>query len=146
MFHVVWYRRCRWRFESLADQHKWEHTQTISGKKLAELPDVFPACLFLVFVCLELLSVLTLSSCHSHFCLLFSCFSITVTITNRLLCFSLADVAVPQQDGSRFCLCGLLVPYCYCRSFNRQQVREAQKGEFHLMSPPPPCEFCSRNF
>lgn len=32
LFCLVWYRGCRRRFESLADQHQWERTQTISGK------------------------------------------------------------------------------------------------------------------
>lgn len=112
MFRVVRYRRCWWRFESLADQHKWKCTQTVPGKK---------------HVCLNPLSVLTLSSCYYHFCLFLSCVSFTVTITNRLLCFSLPDVAVPQQDSSWLCLCGLLLPHCHCRSFNRQQVQETLK-------------------
>lgn len=32
LFCLVWYRGCRRRFESLADQHQWERTQTVSGK------------------------------------------------------------------------------------------------------------------
>lgn len=135
MFCVVWYRRCWWWFESLADQHKWERTQTISGKKPTEPPFLFPARLFSVFICLDLLCILALSSCHFHFCPLFACFSITVTVTNRLLCFSLPDVAVPQQDSSRLCLRGLLLPHCHCGSFYRQQVPETWKENF--VSGPP---------
>lgn len=28
---LVWYCRCRWRIKSLANQHQWEHTQTVPG-------------------------------------------------------------------------------------------------------------------
>ena len=119
MFSVVRYRRLRWRFEPLADQHERERTQTISGKKLRGPQVCFKFCLSrLCLVSSRPLPVILV------FCLLFSCVSVTVTITNRLLCFSVPDFAVPQQDSSRLCLCGLLVPHRHCGAFNRQQVRE----------------------
>ena len=51
MFCVVWYCRCWWRFESLADQHNWECTQTFPGKKLKSrlISYLLKACLFVIF-------------------------------------------------------------------------------------------------
>ncbi len=106
----------------------------------SELPFLFPTCLFLV------LSVYTivLSSRCLPVTLIFvyssAAFSITVTITNRLLCFFLPDVAVPQQDSSRLCLRGLLLPHCHCGSFNRQQVQETWRENLvysHFQKLPP---------
>lgn len=49
--------------------------------------------------------------------------SIPVTVPQSLPALSLADAAVPQQDGSRLCLRGLLFSHCDCGSVHRQQVR-----------------------
>lgn len=87
LFCLVWYRGCRRRFESLADEHQWERTQTVSGKgvtlHLCRQFAFFPLFIF----CQALLSVLVLPCCHCHFCLLLPCSFITVTAANRLLCF-----------------------------------------------------------
>lgn len=117
MCFTVWYRRCWRSAESLADQHKREHTQTVPGKRPAEAPRVFPANLILF-----LSPALLVSSRLLPVISVFVCFSITVTVAKSVLALTLADVAVPQQDSSWLCLRGLLVSHCYCRSVHRQQV------------------------
>lgn len=105
---TVWHCWCRWSVESLADQHKWEHTQTVPGKHPAEGLRLFPAVLVLI-----LSQTLIVSSCFLPVVSILVFSSITVTV---------ADVAVPQQDSSWLCLRGLLLAHCYCGTINRQQV------------------------
>lgn len=114
---IVWHRWCWWSVESLADQHKWEHTQTVPGKHPAEVPQVSPAVSFL-FLSQTFLASSRLLPVLS----IFVCFSITVTVAKSLPTLTLADVAVPQQDSSWLCLRGLLLAHCHCGSIDRQQV------------------------
>lgn len=115
---IVWHCWCWWSVESLADQHKWEHTQTVPGKHPAEVPQVSPAVLVLF-----LPQTLLVSSRLPPVVSIFVCFSITATVAKSLPALTLADVAVPQQDSSWLCLRGLLLAHCHCGSIDRQQVR-----------------------
>lgn len=116
---IVWHRWCWWSLESLADQHKREHSQTVPGEHPAQVPQVSPAvfrfcfCPRTLLVSSRLLPVVSVCVCSS----------ITVTLAKSLPALTPADVAVPQQDGSWLCVRGLLLAHRHCRSIHRQQVR-----------------------